>query len=128
MAFTFSTRSLRHLAEVHPHLQAVALRALQLTKVDFTVVDGKRTLDEQRIYVMQGKSKTMKSRHLGGFAIDYVAWVKNKPSYDLPAMTAVAEAFKSAAAELNVPIDWGGDWKGFRDTPHIELNRKRYPG
>jgi peptidoglycan L-alanyl-D-glutamate endopeptidase CwlK len=34
---------------------------------------------------------------------------------------------KQAATDLNVPIVWGGDWKSFRDGPHFELNRSKYP-
>lgn len=125
--FRFSMRSIKNL-DVHNDLKKVAMRALDLTTVDFIVVDGGRTLPEQREYVRTGKSKTMKSRHLGGFALDYVAWVDGKISYQLKHMKAIADAFKQAGEDLKVPIEWGGDWKSFKDTPHIQLNAKRYPG
>lgn len=124
--FKFSERSLRNL-DVHPDLLRVAKRALELTEVDFIVVDGGRTIEEQRHYVRTGKSKTMKSRHLGGFAFDYVAYAGGKATYDLKLMKKVADACKAAAAELGIPIEWGGDWKSFKDTPHIQLSAKRYP-
>src|SRR3972149_5075738 len=128
VAFKFSSRSLRNL-DVHKDLQKVAHLALKLSPVDFIVVDGGRTIEEQRHYVRTGKSKTMKSRHLGGFAFDYVALdpQTKTPSYKIPLMRAVADACKEAGRQLNVPVEWGGDWKGFVDTPHIQLSKAKYP-
>jgi len=125
--FKFSARSLRNL-DVHKDLVKVAHRALELSPVDFIIVDGGRTIEEQRHYVKTGKSKTMNSRHLGGFALDYVAIDPNtkKASYNLTLMKKVADAFKLAAEELKVPIEWGGDWKTFKDTPHIQLSKSKY--
>lgn len=127
--FRFSQRSISNL-DVHEDLRRVAARALELTEVDFIIVDGGRTLAEQREYVKTGKSQTMKSRHLGGFALDFVAWVDGKVSYQLKHMKMVADAFKAAGEEVLGPgrIEWGGDWKTFKDTPHIQLSAKHYPG
>lgn len=119
--FKFSARSAGNLAGVHPKLQLVAARALELTTVDFLVTDGLRTLAEQRKLVAKGASKTMKSKHLLGRAIDVVAWVGGTFSYKESLMKAISVAFKQAAEELNVPIEWGGDWKSFVDTPHFQL-------
>ena len=127
---SFSKRSLKNL-DVHPDLVRVAKRALELldgTDYDFIVTDGGRTLAEQKKFVAEGKSRTMKSRHLGGFALDYVAMVNRRVTYEPGPMKAVAEAFKKAAKELKIPIEWGGDWKGAWDMPHIQLRKKEYPG
>src|SRR5690606_29205420 len=121
MAFAFSTRSLHAMVGIHPDLRKVTYRALQLTSVDFIVVEGLRSIETQRRYVAEGKSKTYNSRHLTGRAVDFVAYVNGKATYNVAAMTQVADAFKQAARELNIPIIWGGDWKTFKDTPHIEL-------
>lgn len=126
---TWSKRSLANL-DVHPDLRRVADRALKLledTPYDFIVTDGGRTLAEQREYVRTGASQTMKSRHLGGFALDFVAMVGRRVTYEIDAMTKVADAFKEAAEMLDIPIEWGGDWHGFVDTPHIQLSKSRYP-
>lgn len=130
----FSQRSLKNL-DVHPDLKKVAFKALELlegTEYDFIVTDGGRTLAEQKEFVRKGASKTMKSRHLGGFALDYVAIVyegsKRRVTYDKKPMTVVANAFKSAGKELGIPVEWGGDWKTFVDMPHIQLRKKEYPG
>jgi peptidoglycan L-alanyl-D-glutamate endopeptidase CwlK len=126
-------RSLKNL-DVHPDLKKVAHKALKLldnTPYDFIVTDGGRTIEEQREFVRKGASKTMKSRHLGGLALDYVAIVMDGPrrkvTYDKVAMKAVANAFKAAGTELSIPVEWGGDWKTFVDMPHIQLNAKKYP-
>ncbi|WP_084494694.1 M15 family metallopeptidase [Alkanindiges illinoisensis] len=31
-----------------------------------------------------------------------------------------------AAKELNIPLEWGGDWKNFKDGPHYQLPWKQY--
>jgi peptidoglycan LD-endopeptidase CwlK len=125
--FHYSPRSLKNIREVHSDLQKVCFRAIELTEVDFIVTDGDRTIAEQKHFVAIGASKTMNSRHIGGHAIDFVALVNGRVSYKEEHMRKVADAFKVAAKELEVPIEWGGDWKGFVDTPHIQLNAKKYP-
>ena len=126
--FRFSQRSIHNL-DVKDELKRVAFRALELSPYDFIVTDGGRTLAEQREYVKTGKSQTMHSRHLGGFALDFVAWVGGKVTYDHQYMKAIADAFKRAGDELLGVghIEWGGDWHSFVDTPHIQLSAKYYP-
>lgn len=126
--FTFSQRSLRNL-DVHPDLIKVTKRALELTEVDFIITDGGRSVAEQRANVAKGASKTMNSRHLTGHALDFVALVDRRVTYEAKYMKIIADAFKKAGAELLGPgrIEWGGDWKGAWDTPHIQLSRKYYP-
>lgn len=125
--FTFSARSLAAMTDVHPDLVKVAHRALELTTVDFLVTEGRRSVARQKELVAQGASRTMQSRHLTGHAIDVAAYQSGKVNWNLEAMREIAKAFKAAAAELGIPIKWGGDWKTFKDTPHFELDRERYP-
>jgi peptidoglycan L-alanyl-D-glutamate endopeptidase CwlK len=94
----------------------------------FHVTCGLRTEDQQRALVKAGKSRTMKSRHLTGHAVDFVvAEPGGGVSYEHGDMADCAKVFKQAAKELGVAIEWGGDWKSFVDTPHIELDRRVYP-
>lgn len=126
-SFKFSERSLRALKGVHPDLVKVAIRALQISEIDFIVIEGLRTMDRQRHLVKQGASRTLNSRHLTGKAIDVVATLSaGTVSWKHADMKKVSKAFKAAAKELGVAIVWGGDWKGFVDTPHYELDRKVY--
>ena len=125
MAYTFSQRSLKNLQGVHPDLVRVVHRAIELTPTDFLITEGVRTLKRQADLVAAGASKTMNSRHLTGHAIDFAPIVAGKVRWDWPLFPPIAAAFKQAAAEKNVPLVWGGDWK-MRDGPHIELSRAFY--
>lgn len=120
-------RSIKALEGVHPDLVKVVRRADELG-ARFHITDGLRTEARQRELVRAGKSKTMKSRHLTGHAVDFVvAEPGGGVSYEHADMKACADIFKQAARELGVAIEWGGDWRSFVDTPHIELDRKVYP-
>ena len=127
MTFRFSSRSLRNMEGVHPDLVAVAHRALEITEIDFLVTEGLRTREKQIELVRAGASRTTRSRHLTGHAIDIAAWVAGGVRWDWPLYEELSRAFKQAAAELGVAIVWGGDWKSFRDGPHYELSRTEYP-
>lgn len=123
--FRLGRSSLDKLRGVHPDLVRVVKRAIQITPVDFRVICGLRTLEEQRVLVRTGKSLTMRSRHLTGHAVDIVPlpvdWHKTGPFRE------VAKAMKTAAKELGIPIEWGGDWARFVDMPHYQLPREQYP-
>ncbi len=118
---------MQRLTGVHPDLVKVVKKAIELTPIDFRITEGLRTRERQAYLVKKGASRTMRSRHITGHAIDFVALSNGVVSWDFPLYTRIADAFKKAASELGVPIVWGGDWKSFRDGPHIELNRKHYP-
>lgn len=125
--------SLKKLADVHPDLVKVARRAAEISAVKFRVTQGARSLTQQRALVKSGASRTMRSRHLiapNGLAhaIDVVALVGSRISWELPLYHRIADAFKQAGRELGVPIEWGGDWQGFVDGPHFQLPWDRYPG
>lgn len=127
MPFVLGSTSRARLKQVHPDLVKVVERAIQLTPLDFTITEGRRTVARQRQLVAEGASKTMNSRHITGHAIDFAVLVGGKVRWDWPLYPRVADAFKAAAKELNVPIIWGGDWPKFRDGPHVELDRRKYP-
>lgn len=127
MAFKLSQKSLDRLVGVHPHLVDVVKRALELSEVDFTVLEGVRSVTRQEQLLKSGATTTMKSRHITGHAVDLGAYVAGQVRWDWPLYDKVASAIKSAAKELNVPIEWGGDWKTFKDGPHFQLPWKEYP-
>lgn len=101
-------------------------RAIELTPTDFVITEGLRTRKRQEQLVAAGASKTMNSRHLTGHAIDFAPIVAGKVRWDWPLFPPIAKAFKDAAAEHGVQLVWGGDWRTFRDGPHIELDRRVY--
>lgn len=128
MPCTLNARSMQRLDGVHPDLVKVVLRAAELSEVAFQVTEGLRTLQRQRQLVRQGASRTLRSRHLTGHAIDVVAYVDEKTiSWDFPLYKTISAAIKQAAKELEVAVEWGGDWKSFVDSPHFQLAWKQYP-
>ncbi len=127
MAFNFSKRSLKNLEGVRPELVKVVRRALEISQVDFTVIEGVRTINEQRDLVKSGASRTMRSRHLTGHAVDLAPYLNGRIRWDWSLFYPIAIAMKKAAKELNVKIRWGGDWKRFKDGPHFQLQWKHYP-
>lgn len=127
MSFSLGKRSLTNLQGVHPDLVRVVKRAIQLTAIDFAVTEGLRTKERQAQLVKAGASKTMNSRHITGHAVDLAAWVEGGIRWDWPLYAKLAQAMKAAATELGVPIIWGGDWRTFKDGPHFELDRRKYP-
>lgn len=102
--YRLSYRSNGRLRQVHPDLAAVVRRAIELTDVDFTVLEGLRTRERQRRLVEVGASRTMNSRHLTGHAVDLGAYVDGEVRWDWPLYDRIAKAMKKAAKELCVKI------------------------
>jgi peptidoglycan L-alanyl-D-glutamate endopeptidase CwlK len=124
--YKLGPRSQTRLKGVHPDLVKVVERAIEITTVDFTVLEGLRDPMRQKRLVEAGSSWTLNSRHITGHAVDLGAWVDDQVDWSWPLYHKIADAMKTAAKELNVAIVWGGDWK-VRDGPHFELNRRQYP-
>lgn len=127
MTFNLSKRSLDRLAGVHADLVKVVKRAIEISEIDFCVTEGLRTRERQEQLVKAGASKTTRSRHLTGHAVDLAAMIDGEIRWDWPLYDKLAKAMKTAAEELNVKIEWGGDWKTFKDGPHFQLPWKDYP-
>ena len=125
--FTLGHRSKQRLKGVHPDLVKVVERAIRITTVDFAVLEGLRTPERQKALVEVGASQTLNSRHLTGHAVDLGAWVADEVRWDWPLYHKIAAAMKEAAKQVDVPIEWGGDWRNFRDGPHFQLPRKTHP-
>lgn len=140
--FKLSEASRAKLVGVHPDLQRVVLRAIDLSAVDFKVIEGVRSPERQRELYAQGRTKpgkkvtwTLTSNHFvntktgKGHAVDLLVapydWAEG------PQWKQMAKAMFSAAKELDIKIRWGRDWdqdgiigeKGETDGPHFELVR-----
>ena len=131
-----NTASIAKLKGVHPDLVRVVLRCADDWKdpgTGFIVTCGVRTLAEQKVLVAKGASKTLRSRHIpaaNGYshAVDLAATIDGKVRWDWPLYDRLAKAMKAAAKAEKVPLEWGGDWKTFKDGPHYQLPWKQYPG
>lgn len=122
-----SSKSLKALASVKPALQHVCHEMFETIPFDVIILEGVRTLDRQKQLVAEGKSKTMKSKHLVAEAVDIAPYPVDWN--DLNRFQILAEHMTAAANKLNIPIRWGGTWTGnasdkkasFYDGPHFEL-------
>ena len=133
--YRLGTTSKKRLEGVHPDLVRVVKRAIQITDQDFSVLEGLRTKERQKQLYRQGKTTTMNSRHLTGHAVDLgpYPWgadldgdgTHNGADWD--SYYPIAAAMKLAAQELDIVVEWGGDWKSFKDGPHWQLPWSLYP-
>ena len=108
--YKLSQRSLDRMDGIDERLQAVVRHAITATKTDFGVICGMRTLEEQRALVEKGASQTMKSKHLDGHAVDLMAYIGSRGSWELNLYDDIADAMAEAAREVDVPIRWGAAW------------------
>lgn len=125
--YKFSKRSENNLVGVNADLVKIVRLALELSSVDFGITEGVRSKERQKQLLAEGKSQTMNSRHLTGHAVDVVAYLGSQISWEWKYYEQIATAFKRAAAELNIPVEWGGDWKTLKDGPHFQLPHRDYP-
>ena len=131
-----NSASYSRLRGVHPDLVRVVMRCAEDWKdpdTGFIVTCGVRTLEEQKLLVAKGASKTLRSRHIPakngyGHAVDLACSVKDQVRWDWPLYDKLAKAMKAAAKKEKVPLEWGGDWKTFKDGPHFQLPWDKYPG
>jgi len=105
----------------------IVKKAAAISDLDFTVLEGLRTIDRQKQLFAQKATKTMNSRHLTGHAVDLAPMIGGEISWDWPMYHRLAKTIKAAAAVERLPIQWGGDWRTFKDGPHWELPWKFYP-
>jgi histidinol phosphatase-like PHP family hydrolase len=89
---------------------AVVKDAIGITKVDFGVTFGLRTLEEQKKLYESGRSQTMKSKHLEGRAVDLVAYFGSDISWELNVYDDICDAMAEAARKNDVAIKWGAAW------------------
>ena len=115
--FKLSRRSLDRLEGVNDDLVAVVKFAINATKTDFGVIQGLRTIEQQKELVAKGASQTMKSKHLDGNAVDLMAYINGRGSWELNLYDDLADAMKEGAQMAGVAIRWGAAW-------HIDDIRK----
>jgi peptidoglycan L-alanyl-D-glutamate endopeptidase CwlK len=126
--YKLGKRSLARLEGVHPDLVRVVKMAIEFSPMDFTVLEGKRSLQRQKELVAKGASKTMRSRHLTGHAVDIAPLDEDGDvTWHWPEYHRLAPVIKQAAKDCCVDIEWGGDWRSFKDGPHWQLSWKKYP-
>lgn len=112
---------------VSVRLQEICELALTISKVDFGIPSsgGLRTAEQQGGLFKAGKSKCdgylNLSNHQSGNALDFYAYVNGRASWDDLHLAMVATAFLQAASQLGYNLSWGGNFRNFKDFPHVEL-------
>jgi peptidoglycan L-alanyl-D-glutamate endopeptidase CwlK len=119
MSFKLSQRSLDRLKGLDQDLIDVVQRAIDITEIDFGVSEGLRTLERQKELVEKGASQTLKSKHLGGKAVDLVAYIGPRVSWELKVYDDIADALRQAATEFDVTLRWGAAWHNTLPDPAL---------
>jgi peptidoglycan L-alanyl-D-glutamate endopeptidase CwlK len=127
MAEPLGRASRARLVGVHPDLVRLVERCVALNDVGIVVLEGLRTPARQAELLAAGATRTLRSRHLTGHAVDLGATLGHEVRWDWPLYHRIASAMKAASAELGVPVEWGGDWRTFKDGPHWQLPWESYP-
>jgi peptidoglycan L-alanyl-D-glutamate endopeptidase CwlK len=150
MTFKLSANSMSKMTGIKNELHTIVCEAIRLTKVDFGVICGLRTQEEQDVLLAKGATQTKTSKHMTGDAVDLMAYVGSRASWELNLYDDIADAMKQAAKNNNVKIRWGAAWhidnfaeyegtaedamndyidlrrsqgrRPFIDGPHFELN------
>ena len=148
MAWEYSERSKKHFQGVDRRLVALAYKVLEESEFDLMILDGRRTIEEQRQLVSTGASRTMRSKHIEGKALDVGVLVCGKLRWENDLYDYLGELYHDAALTLGVPVVWGAAWgrelgtyrnateakstyvaeciaagrRAFYDGPHIELH------
>ena len=123
---SFSSKSLARLNSTDERLVRVFTEVVK--HFDCTILEGKRTVDRQKMLVQQGKSKTMNSKHLKGKAVDVAPYPIDWN--DRERFTYFAGYVMGIAAKMGIKLRWGGDWdrdtqvsnNSFDDLPHFEIH------
>lgn len=136
--FKLSSASLAKLEGVHPRLRQLVERAIEITTVDFKVIEGVRS--KEQAWINWGKGRTPAECQAKGVPVKYakpaeakVTWVNNPLGTkhmiqadgfghavdllpapydwkDLGPFDAVADAMTRAGVELGIRFRWGADW------------------
>lgn len=114
-------KSLDRMAGVDSRLQAVIGAAAAICPLTFIVTEGLRSKERQAMLCQAGKSQTMNSEHCKGRAVDIAVIIDGKADWTWANYQRVAAAVKAAALQMNIPVEWGGDWRTLKDGPHFQL-------
>lgn len=135
--YKFSKRSLNNLATAEEKLQVLFNAVIE--EIDCTVIYGHRTPEEQFELFKQGREKKdgwwvkvgktvtnldgniKKSKHnyFPSKAVDVVPFPLDWN--DIESFKNLAVIVKKKAKELNIDVEWGGEWVSLKDYPHWQV-------
>lgn len=139
MSYNFSKKSINNMKGLHPRLILFFSEALQISKYDFGIIAGIRTAKKQnKLYqigrTLPGKIVTYcdgyekKSRHQVnedkiGNAGDIKIYINKKISWNPLHFLEFVNQREIRNLMKKYNIEWGGDWKNFKDYPHFQIKR-----
>ena len=129
-SFKLSANSLKHLVGIDARLIELVKEAIKVSSIDFGIpsTGGLRTSTEQRALfnkipkVSACDGLVRRSKHQDGVAFDVYAYVDGKASWEPEHLTTVSKCILATAKKLDIPIKWGGNFIGFVDMPHFEID------
>jgi peptidoglycan L-alanyl-D-glutamate endopeptidase CwlK len=131
MMYSLGKQSIAKLDGVHPDLERVVRRAIEITAQDFSVAEGVRSVAQAQFNAAAGTGvvNSLHIRQPDGYAHAVDLWPLPLDWRDIPSFERVASAMFQAADELNVLIQWGADWdmdgtpreRGEWDHPHYQM-------
>ena len=132
--YKFSRTSEKRLMYLHQNLQKFFMELLKISPYDFSISQGTRTAEEQNKLYQQGRTTPekivtncdgykVKSNHQVradgfGYAGDIAILIDEKVTWEEKYYKEVARVGRVLMQKYNV--EWGGDWKNFKDLPHFE--------
>ncbi|EAE4634132.1 M15 family metallopeptidase [Listeria monocytogenes] len=126
MTSYYYSRSLANVNKLADNTKAAARKLLDWSEsngIEVLIYETIRTKEQQSANVANGASQTMRSYHLVGQALDFVM-AKGK-TVDWGAYRS-DKGKKFVAKAKSLGFEWGGDWSGFVDNPHLQFNYKGY--
>ncbi|EEO3401606.1 M15 family peptidase [Listeria monocytogenes] len=126
MTSYYYSRSLANVNKLADNTKAAARKLLDWSEnngIEVLIYETIRTKEQQAANVASGASQTMRSYHLVGQALDFVM-AKSK-TVDWGAYRS-DRGKKFVAKAKSLGFEWGGDWSGFVDNPHLQFNFKGY--
>lgn len=127
-----------NLQNLHPEVQSAKeqlINNVQKKGISIQIVEGFRSVEEQDELYERGRMKVGKivtnakggqSYHNYGLAIDFAILDKetNQLSWDIKKdgnKNGIADWHEVVQEAKKLGFSWGGDWKKFKDYPHLEM-------
>ena len=128
--YKFSERSLDNLKNVDQRLVDICNELIK--EIDFTVIEGYRTLERQKelfdtgFSKIDGIKKKGKHNYSPSLAIDIIPYKKGHNPFDgseesTKMFKELNKSFDKVAKKLGIKYEWGGNWKTFVDLPHYQV-------
>ena len=140
MSYKLSKRSLDKLGECHVDLQTLMKAAIENSPYDFGITWGHRspvkqnelyqkgrTTDGSIVTYVDGYIRKSKHNHMPSLAVDIVAYVNEKVTWEPSIYVEIGTHIMEVAEELFEQekivnrIAWGGNWHKFKDWPHFQI-------